>query len=81
MIVATPDISTARFGFSPMITGNTNVAPNIATTCCAPRPAISAPADPLVRPHHLTRRRCLPAVHQLPAQHRHRAPPVGRDDA
>ncbi len=40
MIVATPDIITARFGLSPMIAGNTNVAPNIATTCCAPRPAI-----------------------------------------
>jgi hypothetical protein len=40
MIVATPDISTARFGLSPIIAGNTNVAPNIATTCWAPRPAI-----------------------------------------
>ena len=42
MIVATPDISTARFGLSPIIAGNTNVAPNIATTCWAPRPAIAA---------------------------------------
>ncbi len=39
-MVATPDIITARFGFSPMIAGKTKVAPNIATTCCAPRPPI-----------------------------------------
>ncbi len=41
--MATPLISTASCGLSPMMSGNTNVAPNIATTCCAPRPA--------VRPH------------------------------
>jgi hypothetical protein len=33
MIVAKPDIITARFGFRPMTAGKTNVAPNIATTC------------------------------------------------
>ena len=42
-MVAMPDISTARFGFSPMMAGNTKVAPNIATTCWAPRPAIRSP--------------------------------------
>ena len=40
MIVATPDIITARFGSRPMTSGNTNVAPNIATTCWAPNPIV-----------------------------------------
>jgi hypothetical protein len=39
-IVATPDIMTARFGFRPMTIGNTNVAPNMATTCWAPSPTV-----------------------------------------
>jgi hypothetical protein len=39
-MVATLDISTARFGLRPMTAGKTNVAPNIATTCWAPRPVI-----------------------------------------
>ena len=30
----------ARFGSSPMMIGNTNVAPNIATTCWAPSPIV-----------------------------------------
>ena len=38
-----PDIMIARLGSSPITTGKTNVAPNIATTCCAPMPT--------VRPH------------------------------
>src|SRR3954463_5873752 len=40
MIVATPLIMIARFGFSPMTMGKTNVAPNIATTCWAPMPMV-----------------------------------------
>jgi hypothetical protein len=39
-MVATPEVSTARFGLSPITAGKTKVAPNIATTCCAPSPAI-----------------------------------------
>ena len=35
-----PDIMIARLGSSPMTIGNTNVAPNIATTCWAPRPTV-----------------------------------------
>jgi hypothetical protein len=38
--VQTPDIMMARFGSRPMMIGNTNVAPNIATTCCAPTPIV-----------------------------------------
>src|SRR4051794_34006463 len=40
MIVAMPDIMIARLGSSPITTGNTKVAPNIATTCCAPMPTV-----------------------------------------
>ena len=36
----TPDIRIARFGSRPMMIGKTNVAPNIATTCCAPTPIV-----------------------------------------
>src|SRR6478609_10434173 len=39
-IVQTPDIMIARLAFKPMINGKTNVAPNIATTCCAPTPIV-----------------------------------------
>src|SRR5450631_3487632 len=39
-IVATPLIMIASWALSPMISGNTNVAPNIATTCWAPRPTV-----------------------------------------
>src|SRR4051812_25364014 len=42
-MVATPLMRIASWGFRPMMSGNTNVAPNIATTCWAPSPA--------VRPH------------------------------
>ncbi len=42
-IVAMPLIMIASCGLSPMISGKTKVAPNIATTCWAPSPA--------VRPH------------------------------
>ena len=42
-IVASPESRIARLGSSPMSTGKTNVAPNMASTCCAPRPT--------VRPH------------------------------
>src|SRR4051812_32555586 len=35
-----PDIMIARFGFRPITTGKTNVAPNIATTCWAPMPTV-----------------------------------------
>ena len=34
--VPTPDISTATFGSKPISSGASTVAPNIATTCCAP---------------------------------------------
>src|SRR5699024_8852552 len=40
MMVAKPLIMTASWGLSPMMSGNTNVAPNIATMCCAPRPIV-----------------------------------------
>ena len=30
----------ARLASNPITSGNTNVAPNIATTCCAPRPTV-----------------------------------------
>src|SRR5471030_118631 len=39
-IVAIPLIMIASCALSPMIGGNTNVAPNIATTCWAPRPTV-----------------------------------------
>ena len=40
MIVAMPLIRIARFASSPMMSGKTNVAPNIATTCWAPIPIV-----------------------------------------
>ena len=40
MIVANPLIMTANWGLRPMTMGKTNVAPNIATTCWAPSPAV-----------------------------------------
>src|SRR5215213_6871637 len=39
-MVAIPLIMMASCGLSPMTIGNTKVAPNIATTCWAPRPTI-----------------------------------------
>ena len=39
-MVQIPENMIARLGSSPMTSGNTNVAPNIATTCWAPRPAV-----------------------------------------
>src|SRR5215217_1810845 len=39
-MVAIPLIMMASCGLSPITIGNTKVAPNIATTCCAPRPTI-----------------------------------------
>ncbi len=39
-MVATPLIMIASWGLSPMTSGKTKVAPNIATTCWAPRPAV-----------------------------------------
>ena len=39
-IVATPLIMIASWGLRPMTSGKTKVAPNIATTCWAPRPAV-----------------------------------------
>src|SRR5918998_3621743 len=39
-IVHRPENMMARLGSSPITTGNTNVAPNMATTCCAPRPMV-----------------------------------------
>src|SRR5688500_11732829 len=35
-----PLIMIARLAFSPMMIGNTKVAPNMATTCWAPRPVV-----------------------------------------
>ena len=35
-----PENMIARLGSSPMTSGKTKVAPNIATTCCAPRPTV-----------------------------------------
>ena len=35
-----PENMIARLGSSPMTSGNTNVAPNIATTCWAPIPMV-----------------------------------------
>jgi hypothetical protein len=40
MIVPTPLIMIARLGSRPMTSGNTKVAPNMATTCCAPMPIV-----------------------------------------
>src|SRR3954451_21962517 len=40
MMVQIPENRIARLGSSPITNGNTNVAPNIATTCCAPSPAV-----------------------------------------
>ena len=39
-IVAMPLIMIASCGLSPMMSGKTNVAPNIATTCWAPSPTV-----------------------------------------
>ena len=49
-MVQIPENMMARFGSSPMTSGNTKVAPNMATTCWAPRPDGLAPGQPLVRP-------------------------------
>ena len=35
-----PENRIARLGSSPITTGNTKVAPNMATTCWAPRPTV-----------------------------------------
>ena len=35
-----PENRIARLGSSPITTGKTKVAPNIATTCWAPRPTV-----------------------------------------
>jgi hypothetical protein len=45
--VAMPLIMIASWALSPMINGNTNVAPNMATTCWAPRPTV-LPHDSLL---------------------------------
>src|SRR6478735_10114365 len=39
-IVQIPENMIARFGSSPMTSGKTNVAPNMATTCWAPTPTV-----------------------------------------
>ena len=39
-MVAMPLIMIASWGLRPMTSGKTNVAPNIATTCWAPRPTV-----------------------------------------
>jgi hypothetical protein len=39
-IVAMPVIMMASWGFRPITSGKTNVAPNMATTCWAPRPTV-----------------------------------------
>ena len=39
-MVAMPLIMIASWGLSPMTSGKTKVAPNIATTCWAPRPTV-----------------------------------------
>ena len=41
VLVAMPLIRIARFASRPMMSGKTNVAPNMATTCCAPMPTVS----------------------------------------
>ena len=38
--MATPLIKIASCGLSPITIGKTKVAPNIATTCWAPRPTV-----------------------------------------
>ncbi|GAB0105230.1 hypothetical protein JMUB6875_42080 [Nocardia sp. JMUB6875] len=38
--MATPDIMMARLGSNPISTGATKLAPNMATTCCAPSPNV-----------------------------------------
>jgi hypothetical protein len=40
MIVAIPLIMIASWALKPMRIGKTKVAPNIATTCCAPSPIV-----------------------------------------
>lgn len=39
-MVQIPENIRARLGSRPIMTGKTNVPPNIATTCCAPTPAV-----------------------------------------
>ncbi len=39
-IVQIPENMIARLGSSPITIGNTNVAPNMATTCWAPSPTV-----------------------------------------
>ncbi len=39
-MVAMPLIMIASWGFRPMISGKTKVAPNMATTCWAPSPMV-----------------------------------------
>ena len=57
----------ARLGSSPMTIGKTNVAPNIATTCWAPRPAVLPQLEPLVRRDRLAGR----GIDYVPLEHRH----------
>ena len=39
-MVQIPENMMARLGSRPITSGKTNVAPNIATTCCAPSPTV-----------------------------------------
>jgi hypothetical protein len=50
--VPTPDISTATLGSKPISSGASTVAPNIATTCCAPIAIDCGPRQPLVGRDH-----------------------------
>ena len=58
----------ARFGSSPMTSGKTNVAPNIATTCWAPMPTVRGQDSRSSGRDHLTGRRRLAAVDDLPTE-------------
>ena len=45
-----PENMMARLGSSPITSGKTNVAPNMATTCWAPRPAVVPQLSRCLRP-------------------------------
>ena len=63
-----PLIMIASCGLRPMMIGKTNVAPNIATTCCAPRPTVAAQDSRSSGRDRLAGRRGLAVVDDLPAK-------------
>ena len=67
-IVAIPLIMIASWALRPMTSGKTKVAPNIATTCWAPRPIVLPHDSRLVRGDDVVGAHRLAVPVQFPAQ-------------